>query len=367
MQFDAILNEARNREISPQEALFLFEQTNRMDRFAKLLQCASYVRDQHKGREFKLWAHVPSTTVGCITNPPCRYCGISRAMQKDRSGRSKATPKQLAAIAAMAEELGFEGIQPGGGCTGLNGRDAVEDARIISAATRIKIYANYGYDMNEQNLLALKELRVNRVGAQLEFVHPKMFYKIKPGDNLEKRKEVLSLIEKHDMGLDSGLMIGVGESYKDRVDGIFYLKGFNNLVRTSICGFMPIPGTPMENYFPATSMDIAVTLAIMRLVLRQVDIEGTFGRDDQLQLWIAAGTNIRLIHGLFTPTVKGGNHRRPFFRADTLPVTEGFQYLNLLPFYVRMIEETGMRTNLNPLSERATLLLRSSQTKGGKF
>jgi len=354
MKYDEILNKAREQEISPEEAIYLFEETNSIDRFLNLLQCASYVRDQQKGREFKLWVHVPSTTVGCITNPPCRYCGISRAMRKGRPGHSPATPEQLAAIAGVAEELGFEGVQPGGGCTGLNGRDAVEDTKIIKQVTNLKVYANYGYDMSEENILKLKELEIDRIGAQLEFVHPEMFYKIKPGDNLDKRKEVLQLIKKHNVGLDSGLMIGVGESFQDRVDGFFYLKGFKNLVRTSICGFMPIPGTPMEKYLPATSMDIAVTLAIMRLILRDVDIEGTFGRDDQLQLWIAAGTNIRLIHGLFRPAGRGKNHQKSFFQAETIPVVDGFEFANLLPFYIRMIEQAGMRANLKSLSGKET-------------
>ena len=352
MRYDEILNEAKEREISSEEALYLFEEMNSIDRFTSLLKCASYVRDQYKGREFKLWVHIPSTTVGCITHPPCRYCGISRSTKRGQPGHAVTTPEQLATIAGMAEEIGFEGVQPGGGCTGLNGRDAVDDTRIIKRATHLKVYANYGYDMSEENILKLKELGIDRIGAQLEFVHPEMFYKIKPGDNLEKRKEVLQLIERHDVGLDSGLMIGTGESYQDRVDGIFYLKGFKNLVRTSICGFMPIPGTPMESNLPATSMDIAVTLSIMRLILRHVDIEGTFGRDDQLQLWIAAGINIRLIHGLFRPVGRDGNHTKQFFQAETVPVADGFEYVNLLPFYTRMVEEAGLRVNLKPALEK---------------
>ena len=349
MNYDEMLNKAREEEISPEEAIFLFEETDCIDRFVNLLQCASYVRDQKKGREFKLWVHVPSTTVGCITNPPCRYCGISRETRKGHPGHITATPEQLATIAEVAEKMGFEGVQPGGGCTGLNGRDAVDDTRIIKQATNLKVYVNYGYDMNEENILKLKDLGVDRIGAQLEFVHPEMFYKIKPGDDLDKRKEVLQLIEKHNVGLDSGLMIGVGESFQDRVDGFFYLKGFKNLVRTSICGFMPIPGTPMEKYLPATSMDIAITLAIMRLILRDVDIEGTFGRDDQLQLWIAAGTNMRLIHGLFRPAGQGRKQQKSFFRTEAIPVADGFEFVDFIPFYVRMIEQAGMRVNLKSL------------------
>ena len=347
MDYDSLLARAETEEITPEEALFLFENTDNMQRFLSLMRCASLVREKHKGKEFKLWAHVPSTTSGCVTAPPCRYCAVARVPQK-AAAQSTATPEQLAEVARTARKLGFEGVQPGGGCTGLLGQDAVEDARIIKEASGLKVYSNYGYDMSEENIIKLKELGIDRIGAQLEFVHPEMFYKIKPGDRLEERKEVLKLIEKHNVGLDSGLMIGAGETYQDRVDGMFYLKGFKNLVRTSICGFKPMPGTPLEGHQPASSMDIAVTLAVMRLVLPDVDIEGTFGRDDQLQLWIAAGTNIRLIHGLFRPTGGNGHRHRAFYKAETTPAADGFEYVDVLPFYVRMIQEAGLEPNLRP-------------------
>ena len=350
MNYEKLLEEALDRAVTPEEALYLFEETKSIERFLELLKCASRVRDESMGKVFKLWCHVPSTTTGCITKPPCRYCGVAPAAHK-KDAPPGAEPWQLAEMARMAERMGFEGVQPGGGCTGLNGADAVCDARIIKEATGLKVYLNYGYDMSEENIIRLKDIGAERVGAQLEFVHAEMFYKIKPGDNLEGRKEVLALLEKHDMGLDSGLMIGVGESYRDRVDGIFYLKGFKNLVRTSICGFMPMPGTPLQKHQPATSMDIAVTLAVMRLALRDIDIEGTFGRDDQLQLWIAAGTNIRLIHGLFRRARNGAHGRRAFFKAETTPVAGDYEYMDLLPYYLRMIQDAGMTANLKPLSQ----------------
>lgn len=349
MNYDQLLDQAPDRAITHEEALYLFEETKDMGRFIDLLKCASQVRDSLMGNVFKLWCHVPSMTTGCISKPPCRYCAVApAALKKDAPPVAK--PEQLAAMAKMAERIGFEGVQPGGGCTGCMGADAYEDAKVIKDATGLKVYSNYGYDMSEENIIKLKEIGIDRIGAQLEFVHAEMFYKIKPGDNLEGRKEVLGLLEKHNVGLDSGLMIGVGESFQDRVDGIFYLKGFKNLVRTSICGFKPMPGTPMQKQMPATSMDIAITLAIMRLVLRDVDIEGTFGRDDQLQLWIAAGTNMRLIHGSFRRANNNGHGSRPFFKAETTPVAEDYEYVDVLPFYLRMIEEAGMVANLKPLA-----------------
>lgn len=346
MNYRKILEEAKDREITKEEALYLFKNTDNTEKFLSLLETASYVRDKNLGKEFKLWVHVPSTTKGCITSPPCRYCWNSSRNKKVRFMNKSASPEEIVKLVKIAEEIGFEGVQPGGGCTGRMGKDAVEDTEIIKKNTNLKVYVNYGYDMCEENILKLKELGVERIGCQLEVINPEVFYRIKPGDNLDKRKEIMEIIERHNVGLDSGIMIGVGESYQDRVEGIFYLKKFKNLKRTSVCGFLPIPGTPMENRLPATARDIAITIAIMRLVFRNIDLEGSFGRDEQLQLWIMAGTNIRLIHGLFRPkNSKNGFNRDPF-KVKTIDVTENFQFANLLPFYLKIIEETGLKTNI---------------------
>ena len=351
MHHEKILEEAKDREITKEEALYLFKETNSAERFLSLLRVAGHVRDQNLGKQFKVWVHVPSTTEGCITSPPCRYCWNSSRIRSLKSRNKSASPEELIEIAKMAEKIGFEGVQPGGGCTGKKGKDAVEDTRIIKKSTNLKVYVNYGYDMSEESILQLKNLGVERIGCQLEAINPQIFYKIKPGDNLEKRKEIMQTIEKHGVGLDSGIMIGVGESYQDRVDGVFYLKRFRSLKRTSVCGFLPIAGTPMQNEIPATTRDIAVTLAIMRLVHRDIDIEGSFGRDEQLQIWIMAGTNIRLIHGLFRPKENGNGFKRDSFKGETVKVTERFQFINLLPFYLRMVREAGLEVNLKGSSD----------------
>ena len=346
MNYEKILQEAKNREITREEALYLFQESDDNEKFLSLLKTAGYVREQNLGKEFKLWVHIPSTTEGCITSPPCKYCWNSSHIKRLKLRNKSASPEELVKIAKMAEEIGFEGVQPGGGCTGKKGRDAVKDTEIIKKNTHLKVYVNYGYDMCKESILRLKELEVERIGCQLEVINPKIFYRIKPGDNLEKRKEIMEIIEKHNVGLDSGIMIGVGESYQDRVDGIFYLKKFKNLKRTSVCGFLPLPGTPMQNELPATTKDIAVTLAITRLIHRDIDIEGAFGRDEQLQLWIMAGTNIRLIHGLFRPKENGNGFKKISPRGETIEVSKNFQFTNLLPFYLKMISEVGLEVNL---------------------
>ena len=344
MEFEGILEKARNREITEQEALFLFENAKDWIRVSQLLQTASYVRDKEVGRVFKLKVFALSSNKGCRTNPPCRYCGQSSRDSKQRFFTYPANPEEVAEAARIADEAGFMGVQLGGGCSGFKGAEAVEDAKIVkSVAPDLEIFVNYGADMSEENIIKLKELGVERIGCSFETINEELFRKIKPGDSLKERMRVAELIDKHGVGLVSVMMIGIGESYKDRVNHIFYLKRFKNLKRISVSGFLPIRGTPMENDPPATSIDIAKTIAITRLVHRNIDLSGSFGRDDQLQLWIMAGTNMRTIHGMFEPI-----HRveRVKFGGDVRKISDRFVFINSLPIYIKMIEEMGLKPGL---------------------
>ena len=343
MQFDKILEKATERELEKDEALFLLENANDWQQQLKLLNTASFVRDKYVGRIFKLKAFAISTNQGCKTSPPCRYCGQASANFK--FFKTVAGPEEVAESVRIAEEIGFKGVQLGGGCSGNKGAEAVEDARIVKEITNLDVFVNYGADMSEENIVKLKELGIGTIGCSFETINEEIFKKIKPGESLEERKKVAELIDKHGVGLASGIMIGVGETYEDRVEHIFYLKNFKNLRLVYISGFFPIPGTPMGNQPPATSMEIAKTMAITRLVHRHIDVDGSFGRDDQLQLWIMAGANHRIIHGIFEPVSKIGQFRR--FRGETRKIGDDFVFMNILPIYVNMVKGVGLQPDLN--------------------
>ena len=342
MEFDEILVDAREREITKEEALFLFDEANDRVKISQLLDTASYVRDENLGKLFKLKAFILSSNQGCSIDPPCRYCGQSS--DKAKFFTKIATAEEVAESAKIAEGIGFKGVQCGGGCSGNKGSEAVEDTRTIRSVTGLDVFVNYGADMSGENILKLKELGVDSIGCSLETINEEVFKKIKPGGGLDERKSVAQMIDEHDVGLASGIMINIGESYQDRVDHIFYLKNFANLKLVYISGFSPIPGTPMENRPPATSFDIAKTMAIVRLVHRDIDLDGSFGRDDQLQLWIMAGANHRLIHGIFEPKNKMSPHK---FRGEVQDIGENYVFMNILPIYVNMIEETGLKVDLS--------------------
>ncbi len=75
MDFDEILADAREREITKEEALFLFDEANDRVKISQLLDTASYVRDENPGKLFKLKAFILSSNQGCNIYPPCTLLG----------------------------------------------------------------------------------------------------------------------------------------------------------------------------------------------------------------------------------------------------------------------------------------------------
>lgn len=76
MKLEGVLENAKEREITREEALQLFRETGTYDKTLRLFQVASEVRDQEVGRIFKLHGYIASITP-CTVNPLCKYCSRS--------------------------------------------------------------------------------------------------------------------------------------------------------------------------------------------------------------------------------------------------------------------------------------------------
>lgn len=58
----------------------------------------------------------------------------------------------------------------------------------------------------------------------METINRKLFKDLKPGENLEDRIKVCKLVSEANIELSSGLLIGIGESYYDRLMHLKFLK-----------------------------------------------------------------------------------------------------------------------------------------------
>ena len=342
MEFEEILAKAENEEITKDEALYLFKETGRYDKALKLFEVAGRVRDNEIGNVFKLDGFIGLTT-HCTVDPPCRFCWNSSTINNSGFGPENVlTIDEIVEGARLIEETGISMTEIGGGTTvGDSGEKVIEAVKAVKKATNLNIWVNVGPALSEDALKELKNLGGVDVTSSFEVnpLNEELFRKIKPGDDLDARKKLANMINDTGLGLNSVLMSGLGESYEDRVDHMFYLKQFENLKYFLCTWFHPVPGTPMANHPPASPLEAAKTAAIARLVFRDIDIH--ISGYEHIPLWIMAGVN-RVVHaGASVHRVRDGQ-KWPATGVEVKHLNDRLDFVNLLPTTVRLITGAGM-------------------------
>ena len=142
----------------------------------------------------------------------------------------------------------------------------------------------------------LRELA--RIGADWyalyqETHNRELFNRLRVGQSFDVRMKTKLQAKREGLLIEEGVLIGIGETYQDRVDSILTMKEIEaHQVRAM--GFQPQPNTPMENCFSPPILDEMKFIAIMRitqpdkLIPASYDIDGVKG----LQLRLMAGANV---------------------------------------------------------------------------
>ena len=345
MEFEEVLKNAEEYEITKEEALYLFKETGRYDKALKLFETASRVRDEEVGNVFKLDGFIGLIT-HCTVDPPCRYCWNSSTINRSSFGiENVLTIDEIVEGARLIEETGISMVELGGGTTiGSRGEKVVEAVKAVKKATHLGIWINVGPALSEDTLRELKKLGVAEVCSSFEVnpLNERLFREVKPGDDLEARKKLAEMINDVGLGYASVLMCGLGETYEDRVDHMFYLKQFENFKYFLITWFHPVPGTPMANYPLTSPLEAAKTAAIARLIFRDIDIHVSGYK--HIPLWIMSGAN-RVVHaGASVHRVgSGAGWRWHTIGAEIKHINDRLVFVNLLPTTVRFITGAGMK------------------------
>ena len=335
--YEESLSKAVKEGVSREEALFLLEETKTIDRYLELFRAASYVRESEVGNVFKFDGFI-GTITSCTTSPPCIYCGRSASPE---SFSNILTPDEVALATKLIEATGTRRVELGGG-TLWSGADSLvlEAVRAVRSAANLEVWVNVGPCLSRKALEELKSLGVVEVCSSLETINENIFRKVKPGDDIHTRMKFAKTIKDIGLKLSSVMMVGIGSSYEDYINHIFWLKEIG-VDHFAITGFNPLPGTPLETHMPATSYEVAKVIAISRLVLRRVDISiGGIMNDPQLlPLAIMAGAN-RAIH-LGVHVHRPGRWTQRYKCAESKQFN-GLEFVNLLPLTARIVRGMGM-------------------------
>lgn len=265
-----IIKRALNEEdLRKDEVLELFR-TKSHENTLKIFETASKLRDS-KNRSIKLTSTVHLTNL-CKVTPKCKYCGFAAKTSSEGYYHSfTKTEDEILMAARSVERSGIPRVSCSG-AHGYNGEHAVQAAKIVKENTKLELLVNVGSDLNNEALKQLAEYQTDTVCCNLETINQKLFNHLKPGELLKDRLMVCKMVNDVDIELSSGLLIGVGESYQDRVNHLFLLKEFSTLGEIPIMGFNPYLDTPMADHPPCSLIEQMKTIAITRLMFNDLRI-----------------------------------------------------------------------------------------------
>jgi len=265
-----IINRALNEEdLRKYEVLDLFRTKSHEDTL-KIFEAASKIRDS-KNRSIKLTSTVHLTNL-CKITPKCKYCGFAAKTSSEGYYHSfTKTEDEILMAAKSVERSGIPRISCSG-AHGYNGHHAVQAARVVKENTKLELLVNVGSDLNQESMTQLAEYQTDTVCCNLETINQKLFNHLKPGELLKDRLMTCKMVNDVGLELSSGLLIGIGESYLNRVNHLFLLKEFPTLGEIPIMGFNPYLDTPMANHPPCSLIEQMKTIAITRLMFNDLRI-----------------------------------------------------------------------------------------------
>ncbi|MGV8144210.1 MAG: 5,10-methenyltetrahydromethanopterin hydrogenase cofactor biosynthesis protein HmdB [Methanothermobacter sp.] len=265
-----ILKKAKNKnKLEKSELIELFKIKYAED-LMDLIQTAYELRNS-KNNTIKLTSTVHLTNI-CHVTPKCKYCGFAAGTSLDGYYDPFYKKDQdIMDAAKCVEKSGIPRISCSG-AHGYNGSQATNAAKIVKNNTSLELLINVGADLNTTALKELYKYNTDTICCNLETVNQNLFNNLKPGEKLQDRIKICHTISNMEMELSSGLLIGLGESYQDRVEHLLFLKKFPCLGEIPIMGFNPYHDTPMEHHPPCSLIEQMKTIAITRLIFPDIRI-----------------------------------------------------------------------------------------------
>ncbi len=268
----------------------------------ELICRANQVRKEFIGNKLELCSILNARSGRCPED--CKFCAQSARHHTDISIYPLKTREEIVNAAQRAKAIGAENF---GIVTSGNQLTDSEVDVVAHAITEIKdridisVCASLGA-MEKSQLQLLKKAGLSRYHHNIE-TSLRFYPSIVSTHSFDERIETINSAKQLGLEVCSGGIIGMGETWQDRIDMAYTLKELDvDSVPLNI--LIPIKGTPLEFIEPLSVDDAVRTICIFRIILKDKIIKIAAGReaslkDSQLQAFIA-GANGMLIGGYLT-------------------------------------------------------------------
>ena len=279
----------------------------------RLLKAASGMRDELKGRAitYSKKVFIPLTN---LCRDYCGYCTFRK--DPDQPGARTMSPDEVLEVAEAGARLGCKealfslGDRPEalfpemraalsrlGHSTTLS--YLAEMCRRVLEETGLLPHPNPGL-MGRADLIRLRRSSPS-MGLMLENVSERMSGAGLPHDNAPDKRPGLRLKTIEEAGrlnipFTTGILIGIGETLDERIEALFAIRElqdrFGHIQEVIVQNFRAKPEIPMRDHPEPTLVDHARTIAVARLILREMNLQAPPNlSDDQYPFLLSAGIN----------------------------------------------------------------------------
>ena len=271
-----------------------------------LCRGADAIRKALCGSPAQLCSIINGRSGRCPEN--CKFCAQSACWQANIEEYPFLSPETILADCRLHETRHvrrYSVVTAGRALSGHEFEQALTAYRAMAENCQIGLCASHGL-LSEEDFFRLKEAGVTRYHANIE-TSRRNFPNICTTHTFEDKLEVIRRARTAGLDVCSGGIIGMGETWEDRIDMAFTLRELNissiplNILR-------PIPGTPLENQKPLSENDILRTIAIFRYLNPEAQIRLAAGRNsmaDSGRRAFLSGANAAITGDMLTTSGNG--------------------------------------------------------------
>lgn len=260
------------RRIRRQDDLNLFLTCN----LKELCEGADHIRTYFIGEKVDLCSIINGRSGRCPEN--CKFCAQSAHNHTNCEIYDFLAEEVILEACKMNENEGvgrFSIVTAGRALTGAEFEKAIHTFKTLHEECKIDLCASMGF-LSKDQLHRLHEAGVTSYHHNIE-TSRRNFPNICTTHTYEQKIETLKLVKAEGMCACSGGIIGMGETWEDRLDMAVSLSelGIDSI---PINVLTPISGTPLEHLPCLTEDDILRTIAFFRYINPEANIRLAAGR-----------------------------------------------------------------------------------------
>jgi biotin synthase len=242
----------------------------------ELCEGADKIRAHYMGETVDLCSIINGRSGRCPED--CKYCAQSAHNHTGCEEYDFLPEEDILEACKLNEQEGvhrFSIVTSGRALTGEEFDKAIHAFETMHRECKIDLCASMGF-LNKEQLHRLHKAGVTSYHHNIE-TSKKNFPNICTTHTYEQKIETLKLVKAEGMCACSGGIIGMGETWEDRLDMAVSLAELE-IDSIPINALMPISGTPLENQKPLTEEEILRTISFFRYINPEANIRLAAGR-----------------------------------------------------------------------------------------